>query len=263
MNLLLLYIFSQVGLALWFLKIMSKSPAFQFYPSDWLSDFNVQLMTLEQKGSYIDLLCHDWKNDGIPSSAIAQLSGLKDKWEDEENSILRSCFMAHPCDSHKLTNKRLLKERQKQEKFREERSISGKKGASSRWNKKTKKSNGSAIKEPMAKNGSSSSSSSSDIKRTFKKPTVKEVEVYSKSIEFNLNGNDFIDHYESKGWLIGKNKMKDWKACVRTWKNRNAKEGPEPERYRERTPEEQKVIDDRNARMEKEFDERLKKSREQ
>jgi hypothetical protein len=40
------------------------------------------------------------------------------------------------------------------------------------------------------------------------------------------NGIDvdvFMDFYESKGWLIGKNKMKDWKAAVRTWEKRNEK----------------------------------------
>jgi hypothetical protein len=35
----------------------------------------------------------------------------------------------------------------------------------------------------------------------------------------------FIDFYESKGWMIGKNKMKDWKAAVRTWEKRETKTG--------------------------------------
>ena len=33
----------------------------------------------------------------------------------------------------------------------------------------------------------------------------------------------FFDFYESKGWMVGKNKMKDWKACVRTWEKRQNK----------------------------------------
>ena len=36
----------------------------------------------------------------------------------------------------------------------------------------------------------------------------------------NINAETFIDFYESKGWKIGKNKMKDWKAAVRTWEKR-------------------------------------------
>ena len=57
-------------------------------------------------------------------------------------------------------------------------------------------------------------------KKAFKKPTPEEVEEYSKSISFKLNGQQFVDHYEAKGWMIGKNKMKDWKAAVRGWKHR-------------------------------------------
>lgn len=55
-------------------------------------------------------------------------------------------------------------------------------------------------------------------KNTFIKPTAEQVSEYSKEIGFVLDGNHFIDHYEARGWLIGKNPMKDWKAAVRTWK---------------------------------------------
>ena len=43
------------------------------------------------------------------------------------------------------------------------------------------------------------------------------------------NGVDpqrFIDFYETKGWMVGKNKMKDWKAAVRTWEQRNGTSQP-------------------------------------
>ena len=57
-----------------------------------------------------------------------------------------------------------------------------------------------------------------NIKRkVFTKPTVEEVKAYCAERKNNVNPDKFIDFYESKGWLIGKNPMKDWKACVRTW----------------------------------------------
>ena len=57
-----------------------------------------------------------------------------------------------------------------------------------------------------------------NIKRkVFTKPTVEEVKAYCVERKNNVNADKFIDFYESKGWLIGKNPMKDWKACVRTW----------------------------------------------
>ena len=52
-------------------------------------------------------------------------------------------------------------------------------------------------------------------------PTVKEIEEYCNERKNNVNPNKFFDFYESKGWLVGKNKMKNWKAAVRTWENKN------------------------------------------
>ena len=53
--------------------------------------------------------------------------------------------------------------------------------------------------------------------KRFVPPSVEEVEQYCFERSNNVNAQSFIDFYESKGWMIGKNKMKDWKAAVRTW----------------------------------------------
>ena len=57
-------------------------------------------------------------------------------------------------------------------------------------------------------------------KKIFKKPTKEEVEQYCIERNNNIDAQAFIDYYESVGWKVGKNPMKDWKACVRTWENR-------------------------------------------
>ena len=54
--------------------------------------------------------------------------------------------------------------------------------------------------------------------KQFVKPCAAEVAAYALSIAYTLDGNKFCDFYESKGWMIGKNHMKDWRAAVRTWK---------------------------------------------
>ncbi len=51
----------------------------------------------------------------------------------------------------------------------------------------------------------------------FVKPSVEEVAAYCKSRGNSVDPQVFVDFYESKGWCIGKNKMKDWQAAVRTW----------------------------------------------
>lgn len=58
-------------------------------------------------------------------------------------------------------------------------------------------------------------------KKAFQKPTIKEIEDYCKERNNKVSAEAFYDFYESKNWFIGKNKMKDWKACVRTWERRS------------------------------------------
>ena len=60
--------------------------------------------------------------------------------------------------------------------------------------------------------------------KKFVKPTIEEIETYSTEIGAGIDAEQFFYWYEAKGWMIGKNKMKDWKAAVRTWKRKNKKE---------------------------------------
>ena len=61
--------------------------------------------------------------------------------------------------------------------------------------------------------------------KRFVKPTVEEVEAYCTSRGNTVNAQRFVDHYESNGWKVGKNPMKDWKAAVRTWESREEVQG--------------------------------------
>lgn len=55
-------------------------------------------------------------------------------------------------------------------------------------------------------------------KRTmFAPPTLEEIEHYCRERKNQVDTSRFFDFYEAKGWMVGKNKMKDWKAAVRTW----------------------------------------------
>lgn len=55
----------------------------------------------------------------------------------------------------------------------------------------------------------------------FTPPTLSDVENYCQEKGYAIDASQFIDFYESKGWMIGKNRMKDWKAAVRTWVRRD------------------------------------------
>lgn len=57
----------------------------------------------------------------------------------------------------------------------------------------------------------------------MKKPTIQEVTEYCDSRNNHVDGELFWEFYESKGWLVGKAPMKNWKAAVRTWERKDRK----------------------------------------
>jgi DNA-binding transcriptional MerR regulator len=65
-------------------------------------------------------------------------------------------------------------------------------------------------------------------------PTFNDVLEYCMQNNLDVDGVKFINFYESKGWMVGKNKMKDWKAAIRTW--------VKPKQQVEISPEELKAI---------------------
>lgn len=62
-------------------------------------------------------------------------------------------------------------------------------------------------------------------KAKFQKPTIAEIDAYCCERGNTIDAEEFFNFYESKGWVIGKSPMKDWKACVRTWE-RNKRQSP-------------------------------------
>ena len=53
-----------------------------------------------------------------------------------------------------------------------------------------------------------------------KKPSVEEIKQYCLERNNGIDAEQFYDFYESKNWYVGKNKMKNWQAAVRTWEKR-------------------------------------------
>lgn len=57
--------------------------------------------------------------------------------------------------------------------------------------------------------------------KKFVKPTIEEIEEYCKERNNNIDAESFYSFYESKGWKVGNQPMKNWKACIITWEKRN------------------------------------------
>jgi uncharacterized protein YdaU (DUF1376 family) len=145
----------------------NQSPAFQFYPSDWLADANVAMMSVAGRGVYITLLCYCWREGSLPADGpkLARLCGITadefaDLWPD-----VKPCFLR---DGDRLRHKRLDCERDKQEEWRLKSSRGGKKSAENRAQGSSK--GGARVVEPpyQPKSNTSSSSSSSSSKKKKK-----------------------------------------------------------------------------------------------
>lgn len=55
------------------------------------------------------------------------------------------------------------------------------------------------------------------IREEKERTTLDQVKAYCKERKNHVDAEKWFDHYTSNGWMVGKNKMKDWKAAVRTW----------------------------------------------
>lgn len=71
-----------------------------------------------------------------------------------------------------------------------------------------------------------SSASTTTKRKRFEKPTLSQITQYCLERNNNVNAEQFYDYYESNGWKVGKNSMKDWKAAVRTWEKNNYNRKP-------------------------------------
>jgi hypothetical protein len=65
----------------------------------------------------------------------------------------------------------------------------------------------------------------------FVVPKIEEIKKYCEERNNNVNALHFFDYYQSKGWMVGRNKMKDWKAAVRTWELKDEKAKPPKKKY--------------------------------
>jgi len=102
---------------------------------------------------------------------------------------------------------------------RNDKSEKARKSVNSRWHKDVVdtdeiRTNGerNTIKERKGKN---------IYRGIFKIPTINDISQYCEERKNTINPQVFINHYESNGWMVGKNKMKDWKAAVRTWEEKD------------------------------------------
>lgn len=206
-----------------------KDPAFLFYPNDYLG--GTLGMTFEEKGAYIELLMMQFNRGHMTEHMIGQTLGQNSVkiW-----STISSKFVK---DKDGLYyNERLEVEQNKRKKYSESRrnNVLGINQHTKKSVDKPTKVGGHMTTHMIGHMEDENENRNIDIDntlknkkrgKTFVKPNISEIEAYCKERGNNVDAVRFFDSYESKGWIIGKTPMKDWKAAVRTWEKNNINNG--------------------------------------
>jgi uncharacterized protein YdaU (DUF1376 family) len=197
-----------------------------------LSSHKVMLLDLDEFGAYIKLLCHAWLNGGkldkdATSNARAMQRLCLCNANDAERIIknVLEVFFFDDGNGYLYNERQLeiweevhcksLKAKEKAEK-----------AALARWGKRDNAtsnatSNQQAMLEQCQPKPKPKPKENKKKIERFIKPTLEEISEYCKERKNYVNPESFLDHYEANGWMVGKNKMKDWKATVRNWERRD------------------------------------------
>jgi uncharacterized protein YdaU (DUF1376 family) len=160
------------------------------------------------------LLLHCWRLEGkLPNDLpkLYRLCRATNQYEKKAIEVLiETRFLTSTCGNWHIS-KRLSEEYDKSLKYSASRSACAK-----------HKPNTCSAQDEHVPTQSQSQSQSQEKKenkvKIFVPPSASEVQIYMDSIGFKSSGEHFVDFYTAKGWMVGKTKMKDWKAGVRTWR---------------------------------------------
>lgn len=179
---------------------MAKDPAVLFYTQDFIT--GTMFMSNEEVGIYIRLLCAQHQHGGlIEKESFNCLVG--------DHKLVRAKFIE---SDEGFFNERLMKEMNKRLVKSTNLSLNAKK----RWDKHCKSNAIAYNRHDPIENENESENVIKDIKR-FTAPAIVDVVAYCIERKNQIDPERFHNFYESKGWKVGNQKMKDWKAAVRNW----------------------------------------------
>lgn len=182
---------------------MAKDPAVLFYTSDFLT--GVRRMTYEQVGKYITLLCMQHQYGSLTDKDMMHICGTHDE----------DIWLKFEKTDAGFINKRMHEEAEKRKRYSESR----------RNNKlnSTKKQHIINISSTYDKHMENENENEVVIRnkiqkgKGFVKPELFQVQNYFEEVGALPEAEGFFNYYESNGWKVGKNPMKDWQAASRNW----------------------------------------------
>lgn len=184
---------------------MSKElPFFKFNATEWITG-NISYESFELQGAFISVCAEYWNRNNcltieeaklrLRNAEIVEKLIEKNYLKTKKNNLVISFL---DLERKEITAKRL--------KLIE----SGRKGGLSKAKATLKQ--GFSIKEI-----DKDKEIDKEVKGKFKRPSIQEINDYCLEKNLQLDAQSFIDYYDSNGWKVGKNNMKDWKATARRW----------------------------------------------
>lgn len=243
-------------------------PHYKWYWEKFRLSRAVRRMDYIQRGLYRDLLDEQWENGSVSGDIedMADLCGCPVDVMASAWQVLERCFtLADGC----YKNDFLEQQRTAKDAERIKRRESGKKGgdAKAQRNQQAASKCQARAKQILApsqdkirldKRREEEKEPKGSQKNIFLKPTLEQVREYCRERKNAVDPERFCDHYESNGWKVGKNPMRDWKAAVRTWEKSDQKPtvGASNLLHREETPEDierkRKIDEEEKRRWERE-----------
>ena len=184
---------------------MSKElPFFKFNATEWITG-NISYESFELQGAFISVCAEYWNRNNsltieeaklrLRNSELVEKLIAKNYLKTKKNNLVISFL---DLERKEITAKRL------------KLSESGRKGGLSKAKATLKQ--GSSIKEI-----DKDKEIDSRVNNKFKRPSIEEINAFCLENNLQLDPQTFIDYYDSNGWKVGKNSMKDWKATARRW----------------------------------------------
>jgi len=208
---------------------MAKDPAFLFYYQDFL--VGIDDMTNEEAGAYIRCLCHQAAKSTISEKHMIKICLRQDVYD-----VVRAKFIS--ASDGNLINERLQLEINKRIAFAESRRNNRLKKSSdkhmsnisSSYDKHMENENENenviVIKDEIENKKRESKKfnpPSEDDVHNYMAQYVMQKRLHWSNEKISSEASNFVNFYESKGWIVGKIMMRSWEASARNWVNNNGK----------------------------------------
>lgn len=200
-----------------------KSPAFQWYPKDYMTSLRVAQMSLEEEGAYIRCINFCWLHGSLPNDENQIVKIIGKGGSLMVARVVQAMFEQMPNDPTKLVHERLESEREKQESWRNKSRDGGIRSAESRANKRSGKGGSTVVQPPPQPNPNSPVSLFNIYNKEKFEKEVKDLPGFDEQIkavflEYWLEPNAKKTKYRFQG-----EKYFDIKKRLNTFKTNQAK----------------------------------------